>query len=103
MLNNKNVIIKILDICLGTDNSAILKPKDILIEAIKMGIPKIILIHNHPSGDPTPSSSDIKFTKSLIEASSVLGVELIDHIIIGNSKFESIFLNGIKLIECFKK
>ena len=56
-----------------------------------MGAPKIILVHNHPSGDPTPSSEDINFTNRLIQASSVIGIELLDHVVIGDSKFESIF------------
>ena len=56
-----------------------------------MGAPKIILVHNHPSGDPTPSKADIDFTKRLEQASSIVGIELLDHIIIGDSKFESIF------------
>lgn len=82
---------KVTDICLGTENSAILKPRDALIDAVKMGAPKIILVHNHPSGDPTPSSEDINFTNRLIQASSVIGIELLDHVVIGDSKFESIF------------
>ena len=91
ILNTKNIVIKMVDICLGSNNSAILKPKDALIDAIKMGAPKIILVHNHPSGDPTPSKADIDFTKRLEQASSIVGIELLDHIIIGDSKFESIF------------
>ena len=91
ILNTKNVVIKMVDICLGSNNSAILKPKDALIDAIKMGAPKIILVHNHPSGDPTPSKADIDFTKRLEQASSIVGIELLDHSIIGDSKFESIF------------
>lgn len=91
ILNTRNIVMKMVDICLGSNNSAILKPKDALIDAIKMGAPKIILVHNHPSGDPTPSKADIDFTKRLEQASSIVGIELLDHIIIGDSKFESIF------------
>lgn len=91
ILNTKNIVMKVTDICLGTENSAILKPKDAFIDAVKMGAPKIILVHNHPSGDPTPSSEDINFTNRLIQASSVIGIELLDHVVIGDSKFESIF------------
>ncbi len=91
ILNIKNIVMKVTDICLGTENSAILKPRDALIDAVKMGAPKIILVHNHPSGDPTPSSEDINFTNRLIQASSVIGIELLDHVVIGDSKFESIF------------
>lgn len=91
ILNTKNIVMKVTDICLGTENSAILKPRDALIDAVKMRAPKIILVHNHPSGDPTPSSEDINFTNRLIQASSVIGIELLDHVVIGDSKFESIF------------
>ena len=91
ILNSKNVIIKIVDICFGGTNSAILKPKDVLQEVIKIGAPKIILVHNHPSGDPTPSKSDLEFTERLIQAASLMGVELLDHIVIGDYGFISIF------------
>ena len=91
LLNVKNVVVKIVDICYGGTNSAILKPKDVLHEAIKIEAPKIILVHNHPSGDPTPSKKDIEFTDNLIKASGVMGIELLDHIIIGDQSFRSIF------------
>ena len=91
VLNSKNVIIKIVDVCFGGTNSAILKPKDVLQEAIKHGAPKIILVHNHPSGDPTPSKSDFEFTKRLNEAAKLIGIELLDHVIIGDYGFRSIF------------
>lgn len=91
ILNTKNIMIKIVDICLGSDNFAIIKPRDALIDAIKMGAPKIILVHNHPSGDTNPSKSDIDFTQKLEKAASIIGIKMLDHIIIGDSKFESIF------------
>ena len=96
ILNIKNIVIKIVDICLGTDNSAILKPRDALAEAIKIGAPKIVIVHNHPSGDPTPSKADIEFTDRLGQAASLMGIELLDHIVIGDCRFESIFLNSFK-------
>ena len=92
-LSIKNIVIKIVDICLGTDNSAILKPRDALAEAIKIGAPKIVIVHNHPSGDPTPSKADIEFTDRLGQAASLMGIELLGHIVIGDCRFESIFLN----------
>ena len=91
ILNSKNIIIKIVDVCFGGTNSAILKPKDVLQEAIKIGAPKIILVHNHPSGDPTPSQNDIAFTKRVYEAGKILGIELLDHIVIGDYGYRSIF------------
>ena len=91
ILNSKNTIVKIVDVCYGGTNSAVLKPKDVLQEAIKLGAPKIILVHNNPSGDPTPSKSDFEFTERLVQASKIMGIELLDHIVIGDYKFESIF------------
>ena len=91
ILNSKNIIIKILDVSYGSSNLAIVTPKDILAEVIKMEAPKIILVHNHPSGDPLPSKADMAFTDRLIEASKLLGVELLDHIVIGHDSYESIF------------
>lgn len=91
ILNSKNIIIKILDVSYGSSNLAIVTPKEILAEVIKMEAPKIILIHNHPSGDPTPSKADMVFTDRLIEACKLLGVDLLDHIVIGHDSYESIF------------
>ena len=88
ILNTKNIVDKILDVSYGTANLAIVTPKDVLAEAVKMEAPKIILVHNHPSGDPMPSKADMEFTDRLIAASKLLGVELLDHIVIGH---ESIF------------
>ncbi len=73
LLNIKNNVIKITNICLGSDNSAILKPRDALKEAIRIGAPKIALVHNHPSGDPTPSKADIEFTDRLRTSSFYYG------------------------------
>ncbi len=91
LLNAKNIIIKIIDISKGGTNSAIVEPKEILQEAIKTGTPRIVLVHNHPSGDPTPSVADIEMTKKLYHAASILGIQLLDHIVIGDRCYTSIF------------
>ena len=91
LLNAKNVVVRIVDISKGGMNSAIVEPKEILQEAIRAGIPKIILVHNHPSGDSTPSRADIEMTKRLYNASNILGIQLLDHIVIGNGCYTSIF------------
>ena len=90
ILNNKNVVIKIIDVAIGAGNFSNLNIRYILSETVKMNAPKIILVHNHPSGDPTPSRSDILVTKKLKEASETLSIELLDHIIIGNMQYKSI-------------
>lgn len=91
LLNTKNIILKVKDISYGGANFAMIEPKEILNEAIKMQAQKIILVHNHPSGDPTPSKSDFNITDRIYEASELLGIKFLDHIIIGNNRFESIF------------
>lgn len=91
LLNAKNIILKVIDISKGGMNSAIVEPKEILQEAIKMGVPKIILVHNHPSGDATPSFADIEMTKRLYNAANILGIQLLDHIVVGNGCYTSIF------------
>jgi len=91
LLNSKNIILKVIDISKGGTNSAIVEPKEILHEAIKMGVPKIILVHNHPSGDSTPSFADIEMTKRLYNAANILGIQLLDHIVIGDRCYTSIF------------
>ena len=93
ILNNKNIILKIMDISLGGGNYAVIDIRFILSEVIKMGAPQIILVHNHPSGDVTPSREDIEVTKRLRQASELLGVRLLDHIIIGNMDYKSIILD----------
>lgn len=91
ILNTKNRVLKIADACLGGTSSVILKPRELLEEIIKMGAPKMILLHNHPSGSPIPSEADIEFTYRLKEACDIMGVELLDHIVIGEMQYESIF------------
>ena len=91
LLNAKNIILKIIDISKGGMNSAIVEPKEILQEAIKTGAPKIILVHNHPSGDSTPSNADIEMTKRLYSAANIVGIQLLDHIVIGDRCYTSIF------------
>ena len=73
----------------------IIEPKEILEDAIKMGAPRIIMLHNHPSGDSTPSKSDYEVTDKIYECASMMGIELLDHIVIGDGNFQSIFRNKI--------
>lgn len=91
ILNSQNTILKITDISYGGTSYAILEPKEILLEAIKMQAPKIILVHNHPSGDPTPSKQDYRATDRIYEAADIMGIELLDHVVIGDGRFESLF------------
>ena len=89
ILDTKNQIITIENISIGNLNSSIVHPREVFNMAIKRSANSIILVHNHPSGDPTPSSEDINITNRLIEAGSILGIKVLDHIIIGDNKYIS--------------
>ena len=91
ILNTKNEVLKIKNITVGGTNFTNISIKDILVEPIKMQAPKIILVHNHPSGDPVPSKADIQITERLHMAAMSLDIQLLDHIVIGNMKYVSIF------------
>ena len=81
---------RIIDIAIGATSKICIEPKDILKEAIRMEMPKIIIVHNHPSGDERASLSDIEMTKRVQKCAQLFGIQLIDHIIIGDGTFESI-------------
>lgn len=93
ILSNKNEILKIEDVANGTINFVDIPMKDILYEPIRMKAPKFILVHNHPSGDSKPSKEDIIYTQCLYKTAELMGLEMMDHIIIGNMKYTSIFTN----------
>lgn len=89
MLNTKTKLIGEADISKGTVNASLVSPRELFIEALNQEAVSIILIHNHPSGDPTPSKSDILLTKRVKDAGDLIGIELLDHIIIGNNCYIS--------------
>ena len=89
ILNNKNKILRIKEISLGGANYAVVEPKDILEEPIKMGATKIILVHNHPSGNPTPSAQDFEVTKRIKMCAKMFEIDLIDHLVIGDGIYMS--------------
>ena len=93
ILNRRNILLKIIDVSYGATDFAMVDPKDIFTEPIKMGAPRIILVHNHPSGDPRPSEQDKNLTKTVYKAGEMLGIQLVDHIIIANERYESVFRN----------
>jgi len=95
LLNNKNVIQKIVNVATGKDDRIIFDIKQVLSEPIKMQTPRIILIHNHPSGNATPSKEDIEISQKLFECSKMMGIELLDHIIIGDGEYQSALITTI--------
>ena len=89
LLNTKNNVIAIENISIGSLNASIVHPREVFNIAIKRSSSAIILAHNHPSGDPKPSMEDINITKRLIEAGTIIGINVLDHIIIGDGIYFS--------------
>jgi len=90
MLNNKNRIIAQRVITIGTATETLAHPRDIFREVLKSGAVRLIVAHNHPSGNTTPSPEDINLTRQLLEAARMLSIPLLDHLILGNGTFSSI-------------
>lgn len=90
VLNTKNEIIRIATVGIGTANVNLIEVRDVFKEPIRSNATKIILAHNHPSGDPSPSNSDVTFSVKMREFGAVMGIEVLDHVIIGNGKFSSL-------------
>lgn len=90
LLNIKNHVISIEEISIGSLNSSIVHPREVFKPAIRRSSASVILVHNHPSGDPTPSREDIEVTARLVEAGKILGISVLDHIIIGNNSILSL-------------
>jgi len=89
LLNNKNIVQKIIDVVSGKDDTLVFDVKQILSEPIKLQIPKIILVHNHPSGNAMPSNEDIQATQRIRQCCEMMGIQLLDHIVIGDGEYNS--------------
>lgn len=93
-LNTKNQVVYEKAVFVGSLNASIVHPREVFKEAVKWSAASIIVSHNHPSGDPDPSREDIEVTKRLVEAGTILGIECLDHIIIGDGRFISLKEKG---------
>ena len=89
LLDNKHRIIKEQIISLGTLNQSLVHPREVFAPAIEMRAAAIVLIHNHPSGDPQPSNQDVEITKRLVEVGNLVGIRVIDHVIVGANSYYS--------------
>ena len=98
LLNTKNQLIHGVEISKGSLNQTIVHPREVFNKAIKNSAASLILIHNHPSGDPAPSQEDIALTQTLVKSGQLLGIPVLDHIIIGNGDYYS-FADNQTLIE----
>ena len=95
LLNTRSKLISESNISVGTMDMTLVSPRELFIEAFQKGASSMILLHNHPSGDPLPSGEDIRVTRRIYEAGMLIGIELLDHIIIGNHCFVSMRDRGV--------
>jgi DNA repair protein RadC len=94
LLNTKNQLLKVVTVSIGSLNASIVHPREILKPAISTSAASIILVHNHPTGDPTPSKEDIEFTNRFAKCGELIGIELLDHVIIGAGTYRSLKEGG---------
>lgn len=94
-LNTKNHIISQETLSMGSLNASIVHPREVFRAAIKCSSASVIFAHNHPSGDPAPSPEDVALTKRLVEAGKIIGIEVLDHLVIGDMKFVSLKEQGL--------
>ena len=95
LLTSKNTVIGVETISVGTLNASIVHPREALKPAIINSAAAIVLAHNHPSGVPTPSADDITITKRIKKAGEILGIDVLDHVIIGKGTFQSLKELGV--------
>ena len=86
LLNTRNEVMGIEEIYVGNVNSSVVRPAEVFRPGIRANATSILAVHNHPSGDPTPSGADVSITRDLVEAGKLLGMELLDHLVIGSGK-----------------
>ncbi len=95
LLDTRNRLIKVAEISIGSLDTSIVHPREVFKEAIAASAAAIIFVHNHPSGDPEASEDDIKLTKRLAEAGDIMGIDVLDHVIIGDKTFLSLKREGL--------
>jgi DNA repair protein RadC len=94
-LNTKNSVIGQETLSIGTLNASLVHPREVFRAAIARSSASIVCVHNHPSGDPTPSPEDISMTERLVEAGELIGIDVLDHLVIGDGHFISLKEKGL--------
>ena len=93
--DTKQKLIRDVTLAKGTVNASVISPREIFIEGLRCGAVSLILVHNHPSGDPSPSREDELLTRRVEEAGKIIGISLLDHVIIGDTTYISLRERGI--------
>jgi DNA repair protein RadC len=95
LLNTKNEVLKMVTVYRGSVNAAQIRVAEVFKEAIRLNAPSLVIAHNHPSGDPTPSPDDVAVTRELVKAGQLLDVEVLDHLVIGDGRHVSLRRRGL--------
>jgi len=96
LLDARNAIMRVVTVHIGTLTMSVVGPREVFREAIREGASSLIIVHNHPSGDPTPSPEDVQITKTLAEVGKMLDIPVTDHVILGErGRFTSLRRNGV--------
>jgi DNA repair protein RadC len=95
LLDTKHKVVGIEEISIGSLNASLIHPREVFRPAIQKACACIILVHNHPSGDPTPSREDLEVTRRLCEAGRLVGIEVLDHVVIGDGRYISFKEKGL--------
>jgi DNA repair protein RadC len=95
LLNTKNQVLAVPRVYKGNVNTSMIKVGELFREAVRENCPALVVVHNHPSGDPTPSPEDIKVTEQIVKAGKLLDIEVLDHLIIGQQRYISLKERGL--------
>jgi DNA repair protein RadC len=95
LLDTRNRVIKLVEIYKGSLNTSVIRVGEVFRDAVRINAASIIVVHNHPSGDPTPSPEDVAVTRAIVEAGELLNIEVLDHLVIGKKAFISMKAKGL--------
>jgi DNA repair protein RadC len=95
LLDTKNYVMAVHTLYMGNANTTIIRVGEVFREAVRENTTALILVHNHPSGDPTPSPEDVQVTRRIIEAGRLLDIEVLDHLVIGHQRYVSLKERGL--------
>ena len=95
LLSTKNQVLAVPTVYKGNVRAAQVRPSEVFREAVRENAPSVIIVHNHPSGDPTPSPEDVAVTRELVQAGRLLDIEVLDHVVLGNGRYASLRERGL--------
>ncbi|MDZ4278816.1 MAG: DNA repair protein RadC, partial [Dehalococcoidia bacterium] len=95
LLNTRNQVLAVPEVYRGSVHTAVVRIGELFRDALRQNAPAIIIVHNHPSGDPAPSAEDVSMTKQAIEAGRLLDIDVLDHIVLAHGRFESMKTNKV--------